>query len=114
MKNSVVWINVNDELPVNNEVLAVYINTAGKERIVRARYYRKFERDLGSDLDDSCPVDYNEDDDTYYIAEGWYELIDNWDDYYSVCITEGDVSYWTYLPLPPKESFIVGQICNYS
>jgi hypothetical protein len=46
--------------------------------------------------------DYDEDEDEYYWPEGWYELIDNWEDYSAVRI-HYDVTHWTPLPDGPEE-----------
>ena len=51
--------------------------------------------------DDDCATEYNEEDDEYYLKEGWYEVIKNWDDYNSIVI--GDtVTHWMPLPEAPK------------
>jgi hypothetical protein len=46
-------------------------------------------------------IEYNEDDDEYYLCEGWYEIIKNWDEYNSVAIDD-TVTHWMHLPEPPK------------
>lgn len=52
--------------------------------------------------DDDIAYDYNEEEDEYYLKEGWYECINNWDEYSSIVI--GDfVTHWQNLPEPPKE-----------
>ena len=33
---------------------------------------------------------------------GWYECIDNWDDYTEVAIHEGEPTHWMPLPAPPQ------------
>lgn len=33
---------------------------------------------------------------------GWYECIDNWDEYSQVAINEGEPTHWMPLPTPPK------------
>ena len=86
------------ELPEKDQiVIATYLNSNGKRRSVRAVYVRQYEEEL--DYDDDSDYEYNEENDTYYLKEGWYELIDNWDDYSSVAIVEGVVDYW--MPMPP-------------
>lgn len=37
------------------------------------------------------------------LEAGWYERIDNWDDYYQVAIHQGEPDYWMPLPSQPKE-----------
>ena len=50
---------------------------------------------------DDCAVEYNEEDDEYYLCEGWYEVIKNWDDYSSIAISD-TVTHWMPLPELPK------------
>jgi hypothetical protein len=42
-------------------------------------------------------------DDTFYVPEGWYECIDNWDDFTSILINEGVIDYVMPLPKPPED-----------
>jgi len=45
--------------------------------------------------------EYDETTDTYYWAAGWYECIDNWDDYSHVAVSEGAVTHWMQMPDAP-------------
>lgn len=36
------------------------------------------------------------------LEGGWYECIDNWDEYSQVTIHEGEPSHWMPLPAPPS------------
>jgi len=90
------------ELPKEDQiVIATYLNSYGKRRRVRAVYIRQYEEEL--DYDDDSDYEYNEENDTYYLKEGWYELIDNWSDYSSVAVCEGEVDYWMQMPEFKKE-----------
>ena len=85
------------ELPEKDQiVIATYLNGYGKRRRVSAVYVRQYEEEAGDD-DELC-VEYCEEQDEWYLKEGWYELIDNWD-YSLVAIVEGVVDYW--MPMPP-------------
>ncbi len=85
------------ELPEEDQiVIATYLNSYGKRRRVRAVYIRQYEEEAGED-DELC-VEYCEEQDEWYLKEGWYELIDNWD-YSLAAIVEGVVDYW--MPMPP-------------
>jgi hypothetical protein len=53
-------------------------------------------------VDDDCATEYNEIEDEYYLKEGWYEVIKNWDDYNSIVIDD-TVTHWMPLPAPPKK-----------
>lgn len=87
-------------------VLAYYLNSHGKGRRIRAEYVKSWtvQVDDLSDPDTEC-VDYSEQDDAYYIREGWYELIDNWDEYSRIAVHEGVITHWQELtPAPSADS----------
>ena len=92
------WRPVSEKPEHGKTVLATYLNQCGKRRRVRAVYIGQYEEEEDSDDYDRC-VEYCEEKDEYYLKEGWYELIDNWDTYSSVAIVEGTVDYW--MPMPP-------------
>ena len=77
-------------------VLVSYINGCNKHRTVKAFYSEKhtIEQSIEADYGD-----WDESGDRYYLPEGWHESIDNWDDFSSVEVTEGNVTHW--MPLPP-------------
>jgi hypothetical protein len=75
------WISVETKLP-EGVVLVSYQKKYAGNLICKACYFKKHEQETNDD----DHYDYNEEDDTYYIPEGWYECIDNWDDYSSVAI----------------------------
>lgn len=82
-------------------VIATYLNQFGKRRRVRAVYIRQYEKEEAGEDDELC-VEYCEEQDEWYLKEGWYELIDNWDGYSSVAIVEGTVDYWLPIPSAPE------------
>ena len=90
------WISVEDRLP-DKKCLAYYANELGNARTVCAKYTKKYSEEAGTDDE---WIDYCEADDTYYYPEGWYEMIDNWDDYTFVTINH-QVTHWMPLPSPP-------------
>ena len=93
------WISVKDKMPESGRnVLAYYVNEYGKYRIVKAFYADRF----SIEHDDDEYFDYNEEEDRYYLPQGWHESIDNFDEYSSVKI-RSDVTKWMQLPEPPKE-----------
>lgn len=97
LESQLMW-NLASELPEKDQiVIATYLNQWGKRRRVRAVYIRQYEEEESGPDDESC-VEYCEEQDEWYIKEGWYELIDNWDTYSSVVIVEGKVDHW--LPMP--------------
>jgi hypothetical protein len=98
LKTQLTWRPASDKPEHGKTVLATYLNQCGKRRHVRAFYIGQYEEEEGSEDDELC-VEYCEEKDEWYLKEGWYELIDNWDTYSSVAIVEGVVDYW--LPIPP-------------
>lgn len=92
------WISVDEQLPeTGRKVLAHYKNAVGKSRIVIAEWVKRYS--IESSYDEACNDEYHEADGTYYLKEGWYECIDNWDEFTSITIHEGEVDKW--MPLPP-------------
>lgn len=67
------------------KILVRYLNRNVKARTVVARWLTD-ERAAETDTDDVG------------LASGWYECIDNWDDYTCVAIHEGAPTHW--MPLP--------------
>lgn len=86
--------------PKATKVLITYNNSKGKSRVIVARYLPKYFMEDDAYFDDS--MDYNEENDTYYYPEGWYEQIDNWDSYTDMFISEGVPTHWMPLPNPPQ------------
>ena len=100
------WIPVTERLPESGKhVLAAcevrsYGSVSG--RYVCDAYYAAAKSMTGGCGDDFA-TEYDEEDDEYYLLEGWYEVIKNWDDYNSIVIPSY-VTHWMPLPQPPKEN----------
>lgn len=94
-----VWISTSTALPdPSTKVLAFYRNSLGKSCIVVAQWVP------ANTCQNSCDEDfaqYNEEFDDYFWPEGWYENIDNWDDFTAMQIYEGVVTHWMPLPVGP-------------
>lgn len=98
----VAWTPVAEALPKSGEkVLACYRHRWFNLRPIRAFWTAAKTEEADSD---DARRDYDEATDAYYVPEGWYECIDNWDDYSSVAVTEGAVTHWMPLPQPPLEA----------
>jgi hypothetical protein len=99
----VAWMPVAEALPKTGvKVLACYRNRLGNLRRIRAMWTAAKTEEADSDAE-AC-YEYDEAADTYYVTEGWYECIDNWDNFSSVAVTEGEVTHWMPLPQPPIEA----------
>ena len=98
------WVAVSERMPdAGRTVLAFYLNRLGKARRIRAVYIAEKTREA-NDYDfsgDECGGCYDEDTDTYYWPAGWYERIDNWDEYSHVAVTEGAITHWMVMPEGP-------------
>jgi len=92
------WISVDGEMPENGAtVLLRQVNPNGYTCCIVGRYVGKFELEASSDMVDD-EVDYNEDEDEYYCPAGWYENIENWNDYSGVNVCEGVITHWQSKP----------------
>lgn len=99
------WISVGERLPESGVhcLLCCDIKCIdGTHRqYVCDGYHAERWKEKCSNFDDDCAVEYNEEDDEYYLCEGWYEVIKNWDDYTSIAIAD-TITHWMPLPELPK------------
>jgi len=94
------WVAVSNALPESGKsVLATYINALGNSRVIKAMWADRFS--IEASCDDDLDIDYSEESDCYYYPVGWYELIDNWDEYTAVVVHQGEVTHWMPLPASP-------------
>ena len=98
----VAWRKVTDKLPKSGViVLACYKNRLGKLRCIRAHWVAA--KTVETSVDYGECFEYDEETDEYYLPEGWYECMDNWDEYSSVAVCEGEITHWMPLPPAPDE-----------
>ena len=100
------WISVNDRLPENgvHVLICCEMRRYGGEiagKYVCDGYYAEANKIIAGGFPDECNCEYSEEDDEYYLCEGWYEVVKNWDDFNSVAV-EDFVTHWMPLPQPPK------------
>ena len=87
--------------PSGKAVLIHYKNRLGNSRVIRARYIQRFTEEAVND-DGEGVDEYDEANDRYTYMEGWWEMLDNWDDYAFVMVNEGQPTHWMPLPEPPE------------
>lgn len=87
--------------PSGVEVLIHYKNALGKSRVIKARRIERFTEESGSDSNDGVD-EYDQANDRYTYVAGWWESIDNWDDFAFVMVSEGIPTEWHELPEPPQ------------
>lgn len=98
------WTPVESAMPATGKkVLATYLNCLGNRRIVIATWIKAKTQKSVWDWDDEESCDeYDEEAQEFYVKEGWYECIENHEEYGMFKIYEGEVTHWTTMPLPPR------------
>ena len=87
--------------PHGQKVIAFYKNKShGQCRRIMAKYVQGITDEC--QCEDECNCEYSELNDNYYYPEGWYEVVDNWNDWAFIPVEEGEVSYWMPLPDVPS------------
>ena len=92
--------------PDSKPVLAVTIRDVigslkKRRQIVRAQYIHHKEIESNG-WDDEDGIDwYDEEKDVYWINEGWYELVDYWEDYGYIAIDDPVIA-WCKMPELPE------------
>ena len=98
------WVSVEDRLP-ETKCIALYKNSLGKPRMVMAEYIKKHTLEASPDCDGEGVSEYCEEKDIYYYTEGWWEIIENWDEYNFIVIHKGEITHWQHLPECPTQVF---------
>ena len=103
-KDAARWIPVSEEMPkLGTTVFAAYKNSNGKWRTIIAEWVSTKSTESSADSDFG---EYDEATDTYYDPEGWYEQVENGADYTAMFVSDGVVSHWCDMPLPPIDAAI--------
>lgn len=95
------WIPVSERLPDATALVTVETKVYKHRYVCEAVWIPRWSQKAEYDSWEDCS-EYNEDEDEYYVNEGWYERVHNWDEYSYVGI-EDNVIAWTSLPEPYKE-----------
>lgn len=82
------WLPIETAPKTGRKVIVFYRNRNNLPRTVMARWLTD-EQAAETDADDVG------------LEGGWYECIDNWDDYTEVAIHEGEPTHWMPLPAAP-------------
>ena len=84
------WLPIETAPRDGRKLILFYLNRNNKSRTVMARWVTD-EEAAETDADDVG------------LEGGWYECIDNWDDYCQIAIHEGEPTHWMPLPAAPKQ-----------
>lgn len=104
------WIPVSENLPDTETPVLItfreHMEYNGNYRygICKAIYIPEHtikSEDLWSYCDNDDLEIYDEKEDTYYAKDGWYEVVEHWDDYSHVAIN-CEVTAWRLIPEPYK------------
>lgn len=100
------WIPVTERLPENAEAVLVRgyaVNSPKYKATFKGRWiaaHSMLADDFGADSD--MDLEYDEAEDEYYVPEGWFERIENWDDYTDIAVCDFTITHWMPLPEPPE------------
>lgn len=96
VKSEQKWIPCSERLPEETVLVTAETKTFRHRYICEAVWIPRWTWKASFDNWEDCS-EYNEDDDEFYVNEGWYERVHNWDEYSYVEI-EDTVLAW--MPLP--------------
>ena len=96
------WTSVARAMPdTTKKVLATYLNKLGKRRIVIANWVQARTQKTQWEDEEFGISEYDESSDEFFLKEGWYECIENNEEYGMYWIYEGMVTHWAPMPLAP-------------
>lgn len=96
------WVSVEQGKPESGEHCFLTCEIRPGKRYVCDGYFAAAKTIKCEDSGDTA-CEYDEATDEYYLLEGWYEVIKNWDDFTSIAIQD-TVTHWKPLPELPKEN----------
>ena len=83
------------EADKSQTLLVYYKNDNGKARTHLATYIEKFSEETCGEY-----CEYSEELDEYYLPEGWYEVVWNWDEFMWIAM-HNEPTHFMRLPQPP-------------
>jgi hypothetical protein len=100
-------VPVAERLPEpGRKVLAHYLNALGKPRTIIAEWVPAKTRE---DSPEGDLGEYDDETDLFYWPEGWYEQIENWEDFTALLVDEGEITHWQPLPRGPHHALPLPQ-----
>lgn len=96
------WRNAKDDPPESgvHVLLGCEVRPSGRKYVCDGYYAAP--KTISAECSDEIAFEYDEDKDEYFLLEGFYEVIKNWDDFSSIAI--GDfVTHWMHLPSAPGQ-----------
>jgi hypothetical protein len=72
-------------------------------QVTTAWHVSRYQVEASSDWYDDSDAEYNEEEDTYYLPEGWYQSIQSIDIFHSLT---AEVVYWRHLPMAPHQTYM--------
>lgn len=100
------WIPVTERLPENDKPVLAFGRAANNQKhktIFKGRWiadHTMLSADFGAD--DDMSLNYDDAEDEYYVPEGWFERIENWDDFTDVAAGDYIITHWMPLPESPE------------
>ena len=92
------WIPCSEKMPSETVIATVETKTFKHRYVCEAVWIPRWTWKASFDEWEDCS-EYNEDDDEYYVLEGWYERVHNWDEYAYVAIDDNVIA-WMSMPIP--------------
>ena len=92
------WIPCSEKMPSETVIATVETKVFRHRYVCEAVWVPRWTWKASFDEWEDCS-EYKEEDDEYYVLEGWYERIHNWDEYAYVAIDDNVIA-WTPMPIP--------------
>lgn len=98
------WVSVKQRLPEKEQEVLLLCQTNRGYKYQCIGFYipeGTFRDDTDIDWDEEVCDEYDEERGDYLVNSGWYEAVNNWDEYRAIWIAD-KVTHWMPLPEPPE------------